>query len=68
MLWVILFELGKILAGFVLFLLGWVVIRHYKALITVKYYQAQGMKAFPGFEAFFVGNAKTLAKYNTLRI
>ena len=56
------------LAGFVLFLLGWVVIKHYKALDTIRNYQAQGMTAFPGFETFFLGNATTLSKYNALEI
>jgi hypothetical protein len=45
----ILFELGKYLAGFAILLFFWVVIKHYTALSTVRYYQAQGMTAYPGF-------------------
>ena len=50
-------ELVKMLACCILFIAGWMIYTHYKAVKRIKYYQGQGITVYPGFDTFFVGNA-----------
>ena len=68
MLWIFSYELVKLLGCFFVLIVGWMVFTHCKATKRIRFYQAQGITAYPGFDIFFVGNAPQLRKYAKLSI
>ena len=59
MLWLLL----KIALFLLLAIVGLVCYKHYSTMQRAKFYEKQGVVMIPGFDNFFVGNAKQFAEY-----